>query len=116
MSLTILNVAYPMAPVGADAVGGAEQVLTRLDAGLVRARHNSIVIACHGSKAEGVLVPTPHWTAPFDEATRHKAVQCHRTAISQSLHAYPIDLVHLHGVYFHQYLPSSPIPVLVTLH
>ena len=37
MALTILSVAYPLAPVGPDAVGGAEQILTCLDAALVRA-------------------------------------------------------------------------------
>ena len=36
MSLTVLSVAYPLAPVGADATGGAEQVLSLLDGGLVR--------------------------------------------------------------------------------
>ena len=30
--LTILSVAYPLAPVGPDAVGGAEQVLAAMDA------------------------------------------------------------------------------------
>lgn len=37
MALTILSVAYPLSPVGPDAVGGAEQVLAYLDAALVRA-------------------------------------------------------------------------------
>ena len=31
MSLTVLSVAYPLAPVGPDAAGGAEQILHRLD-------------------------------------------------------------------------------------
>src|SRR5438046_2213726 len=44
--LTILNVAYPLARVGPDAVGGAEQVLTQIDAALDDAGHQSIVIAC----------------------------------------------------------------------
>ncbi|TIU34927.1 MAG: glycosyltransferase family 4 protein, partial [Mesorhizobium sp.] len=35
MTLTVLNVAYPLAPVGPDAVGGAEQVLSALDRALV---------------------------------------------------------------------------------
>ena len=37
MTLTVLNVAYPLAPTGPDAVGGAEQVLTHLDTALTRA-------------------------------------------------------------------------------
>ena len=35
MPLTVLNVAYPFAPVGLDAVGGAEQILALLDRGNV---------------------------------------------------------------------------------
>lgn len=38
MSLTVLSTAYPFAPVGPDAVGGAEQMLAQLDAALVAAR------------------------------------------------------------------------------
>src|SRR6058998_755143 len=45
MRLTILSVAYPLARVGPDAVGGAEQVLTQLDAALTQAGHRSLVIA-----------------------------------------------------------------------
>ena len=57
MALTVLSVAYPLAPVGPDAVGGAEQILTCLDRALVRAGHRSIVVACEGSKTCGTLFP-----------------------------------------------------------
>src|SRR5436189_6305216 len=53
MSLTVLNVAYPLAPVGQDAVGGAEQVVTALDRALLRAGHRSLVIGCEGSSIGG---------------------------------------------------------------
>ena len=56
MRLSVLNVAYPLAPVGPDAIGGAEQVLARLDAALVRAGHESIVLACEGSVTQGELI------------------------------------------------------------
>ena len=46
--LTVLNVAYPLAPVGPDAVGGAEQVLSAIDQALTEAGHRSIVVACEG--------------------------------------------------------------------
>ena len=45
MSLTVVSVAYPLAPVGPDAVGGAELVRAELDAALVRAGHRSLVVA-----------------------------------------------------------------------
>ena len=105
-----------MAPVGPDAVGGAEQVLTQLDAGLVQAGHDSIVIACEGSSTKGLLASTPRWTAPFDQSKRQKAAASHRDATSNVLRRYPVDLIHLHGVDFYNYLPPSGIPVLVTLH
>ena len=38
MTLTVLSVAYPLAPVGPDAVGGAEQILRAIDRALVRGR------------------------------------------------------------------------------
>ena len=59
MSLTILSVAYPLAPVSPDAVGGAEQILSRLDAALEQRGHRSIVVACEGRQVEGMLVPVP---------------------------------------------------------
>ena len=55
MKLTVLNVAYPLAPVGPGAVGGAEQIPTILDEALTRARHRSLVIACEGSQVCGTL-------------------------------------------------------------
>src|SRR5437868_846241 len=41
MTLTVLNVAYALAPVADDAVGGSEQVLLMLDRALVEAGHHS---------------------------------------------------------------------------
>ena len=57
--LTILSVAYPLAPTGPDAVGGAEQILTAIDAALVAEGHRSLVIACRGSRAFGELIEVP---------------------------------------------------------
>lgn len=70
MTLRVLNVGYPFAPVGPDAVGGAEQVLADLDAALVAAGHRSIAhfvglnarhIAwdCYGRPAGAWM--TEHW-------------------------------------------------------
>src|SRR5436309_10787168 len=58
IALTVLSVAYALAPVGPDAVGGAEQVLSALDEALVAAGHRSIVVACAGSSTAGQLVTT----------------------------------------------------------
>jgi glycosyltransferase involved in cell wall biosynthesis len=116
MSLTILNVAYPFARVGRDAVGGAEQVLSEIDRGLVEAGHRSIVIAAAGSATAGILVSVPFDDGPIDEARRQTAWQRHRDAIVSALRRWPVDLVHLHGVDFDRYLPPAGTPTLITLH
>lgn len=116
MSLTVLNVAYPLAAVGPDAVGGAEQVVAQLDRALTRAGHESLVIACEGSEVQGSLVPTRRWEQTLDEAACREAANSHREAIQQCLSRQSIDLVHLHGIDFLQYLPPPGVPVLVTLH
>ncbi len=113
--LTILQVAYPFAPVGPDAVGGAEQVLTMLDAALTRASHHSIVVACQGSTVAGSLVRTPTPRGIIDKQARQDAYKCHRAAIEAVVERWPVDVVHLHGVDFYQYQPVN-LPVLVTLH
>ena len=116
MSLTVVSVAYPLAPVGPDAVGGAEQVLSRLDMGLVRAGHRSIVIACEGSRTAGTLVAVPLPGGTLDEAARTRAQERTKSVIAATLQSWPVDLVHLHGVDFDAYLPQASVPVLVTLH
>src|SRR5687767_5548441 len=82
---TVLSVAFPLAPVGPDAVGGAEQVLSRLDAALVRAGHHSVVVACAGSSAAGTLVATAEPTGTITDAVRRRAYAAHRRAIARAL-------------------------------
>lgn len=116
MRLTVLSVAYPLAPVGPDAVGGAEQVLTQLDAALVQEGHRSIVIACEGSRTRGALWSVPSVTGPLDDEKRREAQARHRIAIKDAITCWNIDLIHLHGIDFSEYLPPPGIPTLVTLH
>lgn len=116
MTLTVLNVAYPFAAVGADAVGGAEQVLSAIDAALAAAGHRSLVIACEGSRVHGMLLATPRAEPPLDEAASRLAQARHRAAITQAVERHHPDVVHLHGMDFHAYLPPEGPPALVTLH
>jgi glycosyltransferase involved in cell wall biosynthesis len=116
VTLTVLSVAYPLAPVGPAAVGGAEQVLGFLDRALVQAGHRSVVIACGGSGVAGELVEVPRETGPLDDEARERAWRRHRAAIAGALRRWPIDLVHLHGFDFHEYLPAPSVPALATLH
>jgi glycosyltransferase involved in cell wall biosynthesis len=115
MSLTVLNVAYPLAPVSPDAVGGAEQVLAALDRALVAAGHRSIVIACEGSCVAGQLFAVPAAAGELDDAAKTRAQACHRAAIAAALRRFPIDVVHLHGIDFSAYVPEG-VPALVSLH
>jgi glycosyltransferase involved in cell wall biosynthesis len=116
MKLRVLSVAFPFAPMGHDAVGGAEQVLAQLDVALVRAGHASIVVACAGSGPAGTLVATPRATGPITDSVRRRAHAAHRGAVERALRRWRVDVVHLHGIDFHDYLPLSGPPVLVTLH
>lgn len=113
--LTILNVAYPLAPVGPDAVGGAEQVLAALDSMLAQAGHRSIVVACEGSQVAGSLLAVPAEPGLLDEAARERAWQRCRDAIAVARRRWRVDVAHLHGIDFDAYLPDDG-PTLVTLH
>lgn len=116
MKLTIVQVAFPFAPVGPDAVGGAEQVLTLLDQELVRLGHRSIVVACAGSHTEGSLVATALPQGTLDAAGRSAVQAAHRRNLANVLRREPADVVHMHGLDFDATLPPPGVPTLVTLH
>jgi CelD/BcsL family acetyltransferase involved in cellulose biosynthesis/glycosyltransferase involved in cell wall biosynthesis len=114
--LTVLSVAFPFAPVSEDSVGGTEQIVARLDAGLVRRGLRSIVVASEGSRVRGTLVPAARIIGLVDERARKEAHARQRQAIAHALQRWPVDLVHLHGLDFAHYLPPPGPPALVTLH
>ena len=114
--LTILNVAYPLATVSPDCVGGAEQVVSQLDAALTLAGHKSIVVASQGSKVSGTLVPTPIWIGTLNDEIQAAAANAVADAISSALYRWRVDVIHLHGFDFHRYLRTCTKPVLATLH
>jgi glycosyltransferase involved in cell wall biosynthesis len=116
VSLTVLSVAYPLAPVGPDAVGGAEQVLAAIDRALVRAGHRSIVVAQEGSRVAGTLVPVPTVRGRLDEAAKGRVRERHRAAVAQAMALHRVDVVHMHGLDFLCYMPPSGAPCLATLH
>jgi glycosyltransferase involved in cell wall biosynthesis len=116
MRRTILSVAYPLTEVGADAVGGSEQILAILDRRLTDAGHHSVVIAAEGSKIKGTLLPSPGPSKRLDHSIRNWGRGVHQRLINEALARYPIDLVHMHGLDFYRYLPSTKLPILATLH
>jgi len=116
LPLTVLSIAYPFAPVGPDAVGGAEQVLSTLDHALVAAGHRSLVLACEGSSVAGTLLPIHAVRGRIDGGVRAAVHAAVRRTVREALARYPVDLIHLHGIDFADYLPPPGVPALATLH
>jgi glycosyltransferase involved in cell wall biosynthesis len=101
--MRVLSVAFPAMPVGAATGGGAEQVLEILERGIVAGGHQSIVVARPGSRVAGDLIES-------------ETPAQHRHAIQCALSNHAIDLIHFHGLDFHEYLPDTKTPMLATLH
>jgi CelD/BcsL family acetyltransferase involved in cellulose biosynthesis len=117
--LSVLSVAYPFAAIGPDAVGGAEQVLSSIDARLVRDGHDSIVLAMARSRAAGhVVTIPPHtgWTGWIDGAARAHARAAYGRELARICDERRVDVVHFHGLDFAEYLPEIDVPLVATLH
>jgi glycosyltransferase involved in cell wall biosynthesis len=114
--MTVLSVAYPLLPVGSDSGGGAEQILSLVEQGLVNAGHRSVVIAAKGSKTAGELIEGSVTEGEITDDVRQEAQRVHLTCIQKALERYPIDLIHFHGLDFYSYLPEQTAPMLATLH
>lgn len=116
MRLTVLSVSYPFVPVTADPVGGSEQILAHLDRALVAAGHRSLVIAPRGSRVRGELIDLPHCPGMLDVVARAQRHDLVRARIAEVMRRERVDLLHLHGLDYHCYLPPAGPPVLVMLH
>ncbi|HLJ77135.1 MAG TPA: glycosyltransferase [Acidobacteriaceae bacterium] len=117
MQLTVLSVAFAFAAVGPHAVGGAEKILTDLDEALSEAGHQSLVVACEGSRTKGQLFSFPLPLAgTVDEAVRREVPRHSRNAVQRALRSGRVDVVHLHGMDFDAYDLPEDIPIVVTLH
>jgi glycosyltransferase involved in cell wall biosynthesis len=117
MSLTVLSIAFPFAPVGPYGVGGAEKILSELDAALVANGHRSLVAACAGSLVAGELFPAPVPERTLvHESDRRWYRWRFQAAIDRALSKYSVDLIHMHGMDFDEHVLPPGIPALVTLH
>jgi glycosyltransferase involved in cell wall biosynthesis len=116
MSFDIVSVAYPLAPVHSDCVGGAEQVLFQLDRALVAAGHRSTVIAMAGAEVAGNLIPVPCHAELYDPTCLRQVEEEARGALDLFMRKAAPDLIHIHAVNFPALLPKADVPVLVTLH
>jgi glycosyltransferase involved in cell wall biosynthesis len=116
MSLTVLSVGYPLAKISENTAGGAEQVLAMLDEALVRHGHRSLVLAPVGSRCHGLLIPAQIPSGVLDDQAKRQARQSFRHLLNRILEHYSVDLIHMHGLDFAEYMPHGNVPVVVTLH
>jgi glycosyltransferase involved in cell wall biosynthesis len=98
--MRVLSVAFAAMTVGGTSAGGAEQILSILDAAIAERGHESIVIAAAGSSVAGELVESCD----------------HRRAMDFVFARTAIDLIHFHGLDFHHYLTHIRAPTVATLH
>lgn len=116
MPLTVLNVAYPLARVSPGTAGGAEQVLLTIDKELVRRGDHSLVVAAAGSRCSGLLIPVRIPAGELDENAKLQARHSFKDAVHRALASRSVDIVHMHGLDFNEYLPNTDVPIVVTLH
>ena len=116
MPLTVLSVSYSLAHVSRRTAGGAEQVLATLDEALVLEGHRSLVLAPAGSRCDGLLVPAQIPKGILDGDAKHEARKIFKHQIDRILNEFSINVVHMHGLDFYGYLPSPPVPIVVSLH
>jgi glycosyltransferase involved in cell wall biosynthesis len=116
VSLTVLSVGYPFAPVGPDSVGGAEQVMRIVEEAIVRAGHRSLVLAAKGSRCLGSLfeIDVPH--GPLEIDARRETLAAYLETIDDLVRRSHVDIVHMHGVDFAGYLPPDGPALAATLH
>jgi CelD/BcsL family acetyltransferase involved in cellulose biosynthesis/glycosyltransferase involved in cell wall biosynthesis len=112
---TVLQVAYPFAPVSVDAVGGAEQIVATLDRAITARGHRSLIVACAGSKVHGTLFEVPSVGGLIDARAKEATYDAVRTAIACALATHVVDVVHFHGIDFGAYFASG-VRSVVTLH
>jgi glycosyltransferase involved in cell wall biosynthesis len=99
-----------------SAVGGAEQVVSAIDAALTRAGQRSIVVANARSRVAGELVGVTVPAGEITPATRAAVALEYRARLSQLLASRSVDAIHFHGVDCADYLPERGPPKIVTLH
>lgn len=112
----ILSVAFPYAPVGPQAVGGAEVICTEVEAALPGMGFRSVVVAHAESRVVGQLYPTAVPEGVITDAVRAEVEARQQAAIDYACREQPVALVHMHGLDFTRYQIPERLPVVVTLH
>ncbi len=97
-------------------MGGAEVVLSEIEAALPTLGFRSVVVAREGSAPVGTLYATPAPAGEIDDAARLLAEAAHQANIDRALEEHPVSVVHMHGLDFHRYRFPAGMPVIVTVH
>ncbi len=113
--MTVVSIGYPFAPISENTAGGAEQILRILDQALVSAGHHSIVIAPTGSRVCDTLIPTT-FPQRLEREVKAQVYEEYRSVVRQALRQNTVDIIHMHGIDFLEYLPAAGVPVVVSLH
>src|SRR4051794_25850813 len=115
----ILYVAYPLLPVSNESCGGAEQMLSVVEAEIADRGHFTTVAACTGSQVSGVVFATGREVTQPDNFIERDAE--HQAKILDMLQhtngSQPtFDLVHDKSGSFWRRAAECNVPVLATLH
>jgi glycosyltransferase involved in cell wall biosynthesis len=115
----ILYVAYPLLPVSDESCGGAEQMLSVLEAEMAERGHLTTLAGCAGSKASGAVFTTGQETLKFDHlAERNREHEARiLELVTQTNRSQPLfDLIHDKSGSFWRLASRCYVPVLATLH
>jgi glycosyltransferase involved in cell wall biosynthesis len=115
----ILYVAYPLLPVTNESCGGAEQMLSVVEAEMADRGHFTTVAACAESQVRGVVFSTGRETTEPDHFIERDAEHQARILdlLQKTTGSQPtFDLVHDKSGSFWRRAAESDVPVLATLH
>lgn len=115
MKLSILHVLSPFVTACPDAIGDSEVSFACLDRWLVQNGHRSITVASQDSQVNGIHVRTAVAPGPVSRAEREDALRRHRRNIERTLERERIDVIHLHGSDYPDYLPVTGVPTVATV-
>jgi glycosyltransferase involved in cell wall biosynthesis len=87
-----------------------------LDRALVQTGNRSLVIAAADSVVQGDHICSPSAPERLDDSVREWSRRIHRQLIQDALANYQVDLIHMHSLDFHHYIPDIRPPLLATLH
>jgi glycosyltransferase involved in cell wall biosynthesis len=87
-----------------------------MDRALLAAGHESVVVAAANSEIHGTLFGTAATPPVITREYYTFRYYEHWRKIREALNSGGIDLVHMHGFDFHEFIPEADVPVLATLH